>query len=167
LVNRMVAGPQKERHQELLALAKAGVLQWIHGSRVERGEDHAVRILPVDNASPRLLDAVVLAHVSDNRSVGTQPILINLLRSAGVIHSLTAEGDGLRVDSNGRAQPNLWITGPIVEGATYYNHYVPSTGSYSRAFVDADRIAREVLGISNESMPDIEPELPKAERAFA
>lgn len=167
LVNRMVAGPQKERHQELLALAKAGVLQWIHGSRVERGEDHAVRILPVDNASPRFLDAVVLAHVSDNRSVGTQPILIKWLRSAGVIHSLTDEGDGLRVDSYGRAQPNLWITGPIVEGATYYNHYVPSTGSYSRAFVDADRIAREVLGISNESMPDIEPELPKAERAFA
>jgi hypothetical protein len=168
LVNRMVAGPQKERHQELLALAQAGVLQWVHGSRVERSdEDHAVRILPVDNAEPQTLDALVLAHVDDNRSAGLHPPLIRQLKDSGVIHSLTADGNGLQVNGHGKAQPNLWITGPIVEGATYYNHYVPSTGSYSRAFVDADRIAREVLGMRTESKPVIAADLPKPEMALA
>jgi len=168
LVNRMVAGPQKERHQELLALAKAGVLQWIHGSRVERCDmGRAVSIQPVDNAAPQVLDAVVLAHVVDNRGADAQPSVIRQLRAAGVIHSRTADGQGLQVDSHGRAGPNLWITGPIVEGATYYNHYVPSTGSYSRAFVDADRIAREMLGMKAQSRPAVAADLLNAEPAFA
>lgn len=168
LVNRMVAGPQKERHQELLALAQAGVLQWVHGSRVARSdEDHSVRILPVDNTAPQTLDAVVLAHVANNRDGRAQPPLIRQLRAAGVIHSLGAEGDGLQVDGHGNAQANVWITGPIVEGATYYNHYVPSSGSYSRAFVDADRIAREVLGMRNEPKTEIAADLHTAEMALA
>jgi hypothetical protein len=93
------------------------------------------------------LDAVVCAHVSDNLGAFTQPKVIQQLRASGIIHSLNSDA-GVYVDSHGKAQPNLWVTGPIVEGATYYNHYVPSSGSYSRAFVDADRIAREMLGIS-------------------
>lgn len=151
LVNRLVAGPQKERHQELLALAEAGVLQWIHGSRVERNsEDQSVGFRSVDNMGVMRFDVLVLAHVSDNRGNQSQPDLIRQLRKNELIHSLTVEGVGLKVDGHGKAHPNLWITGPIVEGATYYNHYVPSTGSYSRAFVDADRIAREMLGIIPE-----------------
>ena len=72
------------------------------------------------------------------------------MKDIGIINSLTEDGEGVLVDSEGRAQPNLWITGPLVEGSTYYNHYVPSSGSYSRAFVDADRIAREMLGLNVE-----------------
>lgn len=167
LVNRLVAGPQKERHQELLALAQAGVLQWIHASRVERDEDNrAIRIVSVGNSTISL-DTLVLAHVIDNRSADSQPSLVRQLCRADVIHSAASAGHGLKVDSHGRAQTHLWITGPIVEGATYYNHYVPSSGSYSRAFIDADRIAREALGIDREQEAVSTADLPTAEMEFA
>jgi hypothetical protein len=93
-----------------------------------------------------VLDAIVAAHVTGPDEPAL-PAIIRQLKASGIIHSLNGEGQGVSVDGEGKAQPNLWITGPIVEGATYYNHYVPSSGSYSRAFVDADRIAREMLGL--------------------
>lgn len=148
LVNRMVAGPQKERHQELLALADAGVLHWVHGSKVMHDTERGEVSITTEEGREMPLTAVVCAHVSDSRIASAQPKIIQQLRESGVIHNLGERGEGVNVDSHGRAQPNLWITGPIVEGATYYNHYVPSSGSYSRAFVDADRIAREMLGMT-------------------
>jgi hypothetical protein len=147
LVNRMVAGPQKERHQELLALAEAGVLRWVHSACVMHSADDGAVCVELADAGVVTLDVLIKAHVSDNREGASQPKIIRQLRENGIIHSLTAQGDSVEVDSQGMAQPNLWITGPIVEGSTYYNHYVPSSGSYSRAFVDADRIAREMLGV--------------------
>jgi hypothetical protein len=153
LVNRMVAGPQKERHQELLALADAGVLQWAHGSKVMHSETSGAVSVNLSGSHLLPLDAVVCAHVSDLGAF-TQPKVIQQLRASGIIHSLNSHDEGVYVDSHGKAQPNLWITGPIVEGATYYNHYVPSSGSYSRAFVDADRIAREMLGMA-VNLPDM------------
>lgn len=145
LINRMVAGPQKERHQELLALAEAGVLQWVHGSNVRRSSTTSDITIALDG-EVLVLDALISAHVANNSVLASQPRIIRQLRESGIIHSVTGCGEAPYVDSHGQAQPNLWITGPIVEGATYYNHYVPSSGSYSRAFVDADRIAREMLG---------------------
>lgn len=148
LVNRMVAGPQKERHQELLALVDAGIVQWIHSSKVMHSPESGDVSIQQDDGSLILLNALVCAHVSDSRRIDSQPKIIRQLRNSGVLHSLNDKGEGVHVDSHGKAQPNLWITGPIVEGATYYNHYVPSSGGYSRAFVDADRIAREMLGLA-------------------
>lgn len=148
LVNRLVAGPQKERHQELLALAEAGILQWVHGSNVMHSAGTSDVSVTLDDGQVLVLDALIRAHVSDNQSLATQPRIIRQLRESGIIHSISGGCEAPYVDSHGRAQPNLWITGPIVEGATYYNHYVPSSGSYSRAFVDADRIAREMLGMT-------------------
>ncbi|SEQ89851.1 FAD-NAD(P)-binding [Pseudomonas sp. NFACC02] len=148
LVNRMVAGPQKERHQELLALAEAGVLQWVHGSKVMHNPNTSDVSVTLEGGKVLVLDAVISAHVRDNRTLASQPRIIRQLRESGIVHSLNGNGEAPYVDGHGKAQPNLWITGPIVEGATYYNHYVPSSGSYSRAFVDADRIAREMLGMT-------------------
>lgn len=148
LVNRLVAGPQKERHQELLALSEARILQWVHGSNVMHSAGTSDVSVTLDDGQVLVLDALIRAHVSDNQTLATQPRIIRQLRVSGIIHSIPGGGEAPYVDSHGKAQPNLWITGPIVEGATYYNHYVPSSGSYSRAFVDADRIAREMLGMT-------------------
>lgn len=152
-VNRMVAGPQKERHQELLALADAGIVHWVHHSQVIHRADGAPTKLVLMNhhaACLNPLQRVIKAHVSNACNMSSLPAIIRSLKKNGIIHSLNDDGEGVLVDSEGRAQPNLWITGPLVEGSTYYNHYVPSSGSYSRAFVDADRIAREMLGLNVE-----------------
>lgn len=147
LVNRLVAGPQKERHQELLALAEAGVIQWVHRTQVVHNPENGAVSVALRGRT-LVLDACVHAHGSDARKADGHPAIIRQLRVAGIIHSAAEDGEGVYVDSHGKAQHQLWITGPIVEGATYYNHYVPSSGSYSRAFVDADRIAREMLGMT-------------------
>ncbi len=152
-VNRMVAGPQKERHQELLALADAGIVHWVHHCQVIHSADGAPdKLVFMDNQATRSspLQGVIKAHVSNACDLSSLPSIIRSLKSNGIIHSLNENGEGMLVDSEGKAQPNLWITGPLVEGSTYYNHYVPSSGSYSRAFVDADRIAREMLGLNVE-----------------
>ncbi|MFJ5297155.1 FAD/NAD(P)-binding protein [Pseudomonas sp. NPDC088368] len=148
LVNRMVAGPQKERHQELLALAEAGVIQWVHSTHVIYNPENGAVSVALGDGRTLVLDASVHAHGSDARKADGHPAIIRQLRAAGIIHSAAEDVEGVYVDSHGKAQHHLWITGPIVEGATYYNHYVPSSGSYSRAFVDADRIAREMLGMT-------------------
>lgn len=145
LVNRMVAGPQKERHQELLALADAGILHWVHSSKVMHSAGcKSMSVMTEEGEVP--LTAWVCAHGAG--SGAAPPKIIRKLLDSRIIHSHGERGVGVYVDSHGKALPNLWITGPIVEGATYYNHYVPSSGSYSRAFVDADRIAREMLGMT-------------------
>lgn len=154
LVNRLVAGPQKERHEELLALADAGVLCWLHASQVQRRASDAWLIEGLAEEGVVTVDALVRARVVDNRQADAQPAVIRSLRDAGMLQGLDGDGHGVRVDGEGRAlnergyaQPGLWLTGPIVEGATYYNHYVPSGGGYSRAFADANRIARGMLGL--------------------
>lgn len=149
-VNRMVAGPQKERHQELLALADAGVVRWVRHSQVIHSADGAGPKVVLAGNLPVPLNSIIKAHISTTCDKSSLPNIIRSLKSIGIIHSLTEDGEGVLVDSEGKAQPNLWITGPLVEGSTYYNHYVPSSGSYSRAFVDADRIAREMLGLNVE-----------------
>ncbi|NBB08762.1 FAD/NAD(P)-binding protein [Pseudomonas sp. SLFW] len=148
LVNRMVAGPQKERHQELLALAEAGVIQWVHSAHVIYNADNGAVSVALGDGRTLVLNACVHAHGSEARKADGYPGIIRQLRAAGIVHSAAEDGEGVYVDSHGKAQHHLWITGPIVEGATYYNHYVPSSGSYSRAFVNADRIAREMLGMA-------------------
>jgi hypothetical protein len=147
-VNRMVAGPQKERHQELLALADAGIVHWVRHTQVTHSAGGAGPEVVLAGNLAMPLHGIIKAHVSTACDISSLPKIIRSLKSNGIIHSLAENGEGVLVDSEGRAQPNLWITGPLVEGSTYYNHYVPSSGSYSRAFVDADRIAREMLGLN-------------------
>lgn len=149
-VNRMVAGPQKERHQELLALADAGIVHWVRHSQVIHSADGVGPRVVLEGNLLVPLHCITRAHVCTACDKSSLPKIIRSLKSIGIIHSLTEDGEGVLVDSEGKAQPNLWITGPLVEGSTYYNHYVPSSGSYSRAFVDADRIAREMLGLNVE-----------------
>lgn len=145
LVNRMVAGPQKERHQELLALADAGIVEWTHPQNLIHSSSDEGALLRTPDGVLTPLSPVIRAYVSQDNDA--EPKIIKQLRESGIIHSVGEHCASIDVDAYGKAQPNVWITGPLVEGATYYNHYVPSPGSYCRAFVDADRIAREMLGL--------------------
>lgn len=128
-------------------MSNAGLVEWVHCAQVIHNEAADVTFIELGSGDRVKLTQVIKAHVSSNSKADTQPVVIRQLRETGIIHSLDGSGNGIHVDSHGKALPNLWITGPVVEGATYYNHYVPSAGSYSRAFIDADRIAREMLGV--------------------
>ncbi len=68
---------------------------------------------------------------------------------AGRITPLTVAGTplGIQVDHDHCAGDRLWLFGPITEGNSYYNHYVPTPGDRSRAAIDADALARRLLDL--------------------
>jgi hypothetical protein len=154
LVNRAVIGPQKERIRELLTLIASGIVLPGPGPRPELTRTEAGWTL----CSTRLkqphriaVDVVVKANLNwPTRDPGLDPIAYSL-------RTWVAPGPGgghcLALDRNGFAIPRLGaaetaavaVFGPPAEGASYYNHYVPSPGVWSRALTDLDRVLGPVL----------------------
>jgi uncharacterized NAD(P)/FAD-binding protein YdhS len=66
------------------------------------------------------------------------------------VYGVDVDADLHPVDANGRADRRLWVIGPLCEGATFYNHLVPSPGGYNRAFVDAHRCVAELFAQERE-----------------
>ncbi|MGW2248615.1 FAD/NAD(P)-binding protein [Kitasatospora sp. NPDC001660] len=167
LMNRAVVGPQKERHAELLALIEAEVVRTPFGAApsVRRNDDTGHWTI----ASTRL----VTPHREDVDwlCTGNSPWpavdssaspLIRSLHETGRIRRLLPDSGAVRgadvdaslhpVDAAGVSDRRLWLIGPLCEGATFYNHLVPTPG-YSRAFVDAHRCVAELLALENERNP--------------
>lgn len=156
LINRMVAGPQKERHQDLLALMEAGIVRvapphcrfiWSEECGVFHSrQDETLR-----------LSWLVSARQSRSTLDDSSDALLRSLGEQGVLsrHTGSRQGD-LRIDrdyhpidAQGETQSRIWLLGPLLEGTTYYNHYVPSAGSYSRALTEAQQLASDCLGLPN------------------
>ncbi|AHG41165.1 hypothetical protein N018_13510 [Pseudomonas syringae CC1557] len=140
LSNRLVGGPQKERHEDLLALITAGV----------------VTVLPPVDAAPQSrmpADSVIAARVAHSGlSRNAQGVIGDLLKQ-GLIRAAHAwPADGIETDQAGRAldrhgspQPRLWILGPAIEGCTFYNHYVPTPDPTCHALIEARRAVESCL----------------------
>ncbi len=156
--NRLVIGPQLERHAELLALLAAGVVSVGPGPRPVRdfAADGRIRLTSAGLAEPGsvVVDRVLVGHSPAVDPVASANPLVSGLARAGRVTAVTASGRpvGVRVDralravdAGGRVQPTLHVFGPLAEGSTYYNHYVTSPGHPSQATADADRLARHLL----------------------
>ncbi len=140
LSNRLVGGPQKERYEDLLALIQAGV----------------VTVLPpMEDASgsPVPFDTLIRARVAHHGlSSRRDPLLNDLLRQGLVRPAHAYPADGVATDPSGRVlradgsvHPRLWALGPIVEGCTFYNHYVPTPDPTCRALIEARQVAETCL----------------------
>lgn len=133
IINRLVAGPQKERSEDLLALMHSGIV--------------TLRLpqTPIDHSVLRLA-----AHVPFAGLCGQRGNMVSTLRDLGLIRAVCASPglDGIETDpdcyaigQSGEVTPNLWILGPATEGSTYYNHYIPAPGAPNRLMADAHRVA--------------------------
>lgn len=140
LSNRLVGGPQKERYEDLLALIQAGV----------------VTVLPpMEDASGSSVpfDTLIRARVAHRGLCASRdPLLNDLLRQGLVRPAHAYPADGVETDLSGRAlradgsvHPRLWALGPIVEGCTFYNHYVPTPDPTCRALIEARQAAETCL----------------------
>jgi hypothetical protein len=153
-LNRAVVGPQYERHQELLALLAAGV------ASVPFGPAPSVRWQPGESrwqlASSRLADPysrevdwLAAAWVEPPAvDSSASPLLDSLWRKGWIrrhqpasrqLVGIDIDADQHPIDVEGRPDRRLWVLGPLCEGATFYNHLVPSPGGYSRPIHDAHR----------------------------
>jgi FAD-NAD(P)-binding len=162
LVNRVVIGPQKERIRELLILLAQGIVRLGPGPRAAltrpTGAGHGWELSSTRLAQPHRIavDTVVRANLTwpsvDPRS---DPVAVSL-REWG---ARDPGGPALALDRDGRVRPAVTdgrtadpdagspvvVLGPPAEGASYYNHYVPSPGVWSRALTDLDRALRPAL----------------------
>lgn len=138
-INRLVAGPQMERHIEILSLVKAGILRFIHPAVSQ----------PTANKCRR-----IASHVESPKVTETGSALVRSLAEHGLIRSIgdTSIVSGIDLNrscnpltNSGHSAKNVWVLGPLAEGACYYNHYISSPGSPSRLFMDAHRVANSIL----------------------
>ena len=145
-INRMVAGPQKERCEELLALIEAKVVTLVAPNAILSTEAKLLR-----------------ARVPSRGLCGvTEGIFADLKQMNRICSVVAAPGlDGVKVDADHRAidaydqpSPSLWVLGPPTEGSSYYNHYIAAPRAPNRAFADAARVAKACLapkqGIQNK-----------------
>ncbi|TXR41354.1 FAD/NAD(P)-binding protein [Ectopseudomonas mendocina] len=137
-INRLVAGPQKERHADLLALSDAGLLTFLPPGAA-----------PAAKPYRRVAGYVQGSGVNDSDCAPVRDLArLGLIRPRTDVPGL----DGIDVDaachpraSNGEPVRNLWMLGPLAEGSCYYNHYVTSAGAPSRLFIDAHKAASAIL----------------------
>ncbi|WP_426201902.1 FAD/NAD(P)-binding protein [Pseudomonas sp. TWP3-1] len=137
-INRLVAGPQKERHADLLALCDAGLLTFLKPG-TQPATEHYRR---------------VAGYVQGSGVTNSDCAPVRDLARLGLIRPRTNDAgiDGIDVDaachpksSQGEPVENIWVLGPLAEGSCYYNHYVTSAGAPSRLFMDAHRAATAIL----------------------
>ncbi|MFQ3246410.1 MAG: putative NAD(P)/FAD-binding protein YdhS [Arenicella sp.] len=150
LINRIVAGPQKERHAELLALIEAGTVTMIAPQQA------------VD------FDHIIAAQTADSGLINSQSRVLSDLLEMNIIEPVQNNVglDGIAVDRNSnpktQVQKNqqltkrIWFFGPLCEGSSYYNHYVPSSGGgYSRAMAEAHNAVMQCYGISDDQLHNV------------
>lgn len=156
VVNRMVIGPQLERHEELLALLTAGVVTVGPGpdAIVEPTEAGRIRIRSKELATPQavVVDRVLTGYSAPVDLHRARNPLIAALALSGRVVEVADRPLGIRIDKEQRAigvdgssQDTLRVFGPLTEGSTYYNHYVATPDGHSRAVADADALARALL----------------------
>ncbi|MER7723212.1 FAD/NAD(P)-binding protein [Streptomyces sp. NPDC096323] len=162
-LNRLVTGPHAERTAEVLALADAGMLTPGPGPAprtVRDGSGWRLESTALATTASVRVDWLVSAHLAAPGSPDTDGELLRRLLVRGRLRRLGAAGaslgievDGaLRVrDAAGDASSTVSAFGPLTEGSSFYNHYVPSPGSPSRALREADRLAARLLRLDQEA----------------
>ena len=159
-LNRAVVGPQYERHEELLALLAAGVasapfgpapsVHW-HPDR-RRWQLASTRLTEPHS---REVDWLAAAWVEQPAVDGSaSPLLDSLWRKGWIrrhrpgsrlLVGIDIDADQHPIDVEGRPDRRLWVLGPLCEGATFYNHLVPSPATHSRPIADAHRCVSALL----------------------
>ena len=141
--NRLVGGPQKERHEDLLALMDAGIVSILPPMISIRTAEGVVTVETLGGGSVRVARHIE-AFVPGAGLGQTANPLLRSLAAAGRLVPVSVGLDGVRVDRSahpvardGSVDPTVWVVGPNVEGSTYYNHYVATPAPDCRLVVDA------------------------------
>lgn len=150
--NRAVIGPQLERHEELTALVRSGVVSVPLGPapRAEWNEDEdAWRLTSsrLRHAHGESVDWLCLSTSAHPELEDTSSPLLSFLMDRETLRrhrpsvpssrGVDITSDHHPIGADGTVHTRMWVLGPLCEGTTFYNHYVPSPGAPSRALRDA------------------------------
>jgi hypothetical protein len=167
-MNRAVVGPQFERHEELLALLEAGVAEVPLGPAADvawNAQAGAWDLTSTALRRPcrRSADWLCFARVPAPAVETSANPLVRALHGRGWLRPMLpgsasvpgaeVDPDQHPVDAQGRPVDRLWLIGPLCEGATFYNHLVPSPGTWSRPIADAHRCVAELYADARGEEP--------------
>ncbi|MEC4018586.1 hypothetical protein [Streptomyces sp. H27-D2] len=160
VLNRSVTGPQLDRHEELLALIRAGVVRVPFGPEPRTDWDSRTgtwRLSSTRLADPYAESADWLCRATSGQPDAehtASPLLLDLLHTGHIRRHRPQAPSSRGVDitpgqhpigRQGEVDEQMWVLGPLCEGATFYNHYVPAPGGVSRALKDAHRCVAAML----------------------
>ncbi|NEW05663.1 FAD/NAD(P)-binding protein [Paenibacillus sp. SYP-B3998] len=158
---RAVVGPPVHKTEQLLALMKAGVLEYSLGRAPVINYEAEIRRW---RASSVHLDSPIQIHVSHYVKGYNDPNLLDP-PSSGLLQNLLVEGrikssyssmplpglgiecdrDFHPINKEGEIEEHIYILGLLTDGKRNFNLYIPSPNSRARAFLDADQCVVEVL----------------------
>ena len=159
-INQIAVGPPVVRGAQLIALVEAGIVRLDLGpaplvTSVGEGVWQASSTRFRTTFSVRL-DAVVQGFLNGDQSVRSSR-LFRALKASGraraatsdhddtILADLDVSEDHALVDTCRRAQTSIRVLGMPCEGMTYFNHYLPSPGSRSRAFRTIENILESMV----------------------
>ena len=159
-INQIAVGPPVARGMQLVALVEAGIVRLDLGPgpllRPDGAGGWRAESRAFDPPFSVRLDAVVRGFLRNGGSLRSDR-LFRALRASGRARAAAlnegppdpAEIDlspehALR-DAAGRDQPRVRVLGVPGEGATYFNHYLPSRGGRARAFHAIERVLESAL----------------------
>ncbi|UKJ76236.1 hypothetical protein [Azospirillum brasilense] len=160
LINRAVIGPPLSRNEELLALIDAGIVRAPFGPAPDCRFDASLGRWTITSTAlgrphSQTVDRLIAGHLDQPEVEGSASPLLSGLAGAGRIRAYRhgdAPASGIDIDPDshpldraGRPQPRLWVLGPLTEGARYFNHYLPSPKSRSKAFAEADACLDRIM----------------------
>lgn len=159
-INRITFGPPRLRNAQLLALLDAGVLEVAAGPNAVLRTDADRAQFALHTKFPsgihtQYLDALVVARLDVYSPQTDDTVLTRNLMRRGIVRpyfngsfhpgGLDIDRAGHPLDRNGRAPPNLWALGYLVEGPHYYTHALPRPRLPSRQVLDADLCVKEMF----------------------
>jgi hypothetical protein len=162
-ISMLVVGPPIERGRQWLALMRAGLLKVDLGPSPEVHRDYARRTWRAqstrfDRPYCACLDQIVRGQVRQEGLKRSGLSLPSMLYRAGLCSAAASPaqgGDealvprldhmGHPLDATGLAVRSLTLLGVPTEGATYFNHYLPSPKSRSHAFEQIQRALDALL----------------------
>jgi hypothetical protein len=154
LVNRNTIGPQLRKSEEFLSLLRSGIVQIVSPGSLVTVRDGSLLL------SGPAFDGVEIDHL-----IRADHMRLASAAQANFVRSLIATGlalpvrdaenalIGLKIDQrlrlfsrNGADDPPIWGTGPICDGSSYYNNYVPCIQPDAEyPYFESDRIATDVV----------------------
>lgn len=157
LMNRTVIGPQKERHQEIIALLKARVISIPCGPQPQirfNGRCWELSSTKLKSPNTILVNWLIQGYSESPTLKDNNSELIQTLVDSGRLNPFRAYCQSANVDRNYQPldkkdspQKRLWILGPLLEGTTFYNHYIPSPFSPNRAIREAHQCVSQLFNL--------------------
>lgn len=160
LMNRVSFGPPRQRNEELLALIKAGIVDWAGGPGARIVTDGSTGHFGIETAFVGTVarvnaDVLIKARLDAfSPLTDSSPLTRNLLRNGliephfnGSYHpgGLDIDRDGHPIARAGFPLRQVWVLGYPTEGVRFYTHALPRPLRSSGQILDAEKCIRQLL----------------------